>query len=36
MFTPLEIALYALGALVALWILADALVMEEEDLNDGK
>ena len=31
MFSSLEIALYILAALTALWIFADALVMEEED-----
>ena len=31
MFSSLEIALYVLAALTALWIFADALVMEEED-----
>ena len=31
MFSSLEIALYALAAIIALWIFADALVMEEED-----
>lgn len=34
MFSSLEIALYALAALAALWILADALVMEEEDYDE--
>lgn len=33
MFSSLEIALYALAAIIALWIFADALVMEEEDLE---
>lgn len=31
MFSTLEIALYIVAALTALWIFADALVMEEED-----
>ena len=30
MFSSIEIALYVLAALVALWIFADALVMEED------
>lgn len=34
MFSLIEIALYALAALAALWILADALVMEEEDYDE--
>ena len=31
MFSTLEIALYIVAALTALWIFADALVMEEEE-----
>lgn len=34
MFSSLEIALYILAALTALWIFADALVMEEEDYDE--
>ena len=30
MFSSIEIALYVLAALTALWIFADALVMEED------
>ena len=31
MFSSLEIALYIVAALTALWIFADALVMEAEE-----
>ena len=34
MFTALEIAFYAVAALLACWILADALTMEKEDYDE--